>query len=153
MAAAGHSQFTLKVADQDCARVDPRLVPQGQGKCEYDVYGASTAGAVSLTRILDDKNTSDLISGRLAPEQALSPSQVTYLREVSGVWPLPKDIRPLGPMQVRTYRAKGQSYDIDISQLPDGVQYAEISRKVPVRDATRAMAVLKAHLSGAGIET
>src|SRR5262245_45792631 len=61
VAAAGHSQFTLKVADQDCARVarvDPKLVPRGQGKCEHDVYGAGMAGAVSLTRMLDAKNTS-----------------------------------------------------------------------------------------------
>jgi len=153
VAADGHSEFTLKVANQDCSRLDPRRVPPGEGKCEYDVYETSTAGAVSLTRILDAKDTSDLISGRLAPAQALSPLQVTYLREVVGIWPLPTAIRPLGPMQVRTYRTKGHSYDIDISQVPDGEQYAEISRKVPVRDATRAMAALKAHLSAAGIDT
>jgi hypothetical protein len=37
--ADGHSVLTLKVADQDCARLDPKLVPPGEGKCEYDVYG------------------------------------------------------------------------------------------------------------------
>jgi hypothetical protein len=55
-------------------------------------------------------------------------------------------------MQVRTYRAKGALYDVDISQLPAGEQYVEISRKVPVGEATRAMDVLKADLSRAGVE-
>src|SRR3954467_7623551 len=27
VAADGRSEFTLKVADQDCARIDPRLIP------------------------------------------------------------------------------------------------------------------------------
>ncbi len=53
VAADGRSEFTLKVADQDCARLDPNLVPPGEGKCEIDLHGASMAGAVSLARKLD----------------------------------------------------------------------------------------------------
>jgi hypothetical protein len=152
VAADGHSEFTLKVADQDCARLDPALVPPGEGKCEYDVYDTSTAGAVSVTRTLSRKNTNDLVSGRVAPAQLLSQSQVRYLREVVGIWPLPAAIRALGPMQVQTYRTKHGSYDVDISQLPGGERYGEISRKVPLRDATQAMDALKADLSRAGVE-
>ena len=152
VAADGRSEFTLKVADQDCARVDPEVIPQGQGKCEYDVYGMSRAGAVSLTRSLDAKSTHDLLAGRMAPAQALSVSQIRYLREVVGIWPLPPGIRALGPMQVRTYRTKDKLYDIDISQLPGGEQFAEISRKVPLTNATRTKEVMEADLARAGVE-
>jgi hypothetical protein len=153
MAADGGSEFTLKVADQDCARVDPKLIPPAEGKCEYDVYGTSTAGAVSLTRSLDAKSTNDLLAGRIVPAQALSVSQIRYLREMAGISPLPPGIRALGPMQVRTYRTKGKLYDIDISQLPDGEQFAEISRKVPLTDATRTKEVMEADLSRTGVVT
>ena len=132
-----------------CA-ADPELIPSGEGKCEYDVYGTSTAGAVSLTRNLDAKSTRDPLAGRFAPAQALSASQIGYLREIVGIWPLPLDFAPLGPMQVRTYRTKGKPYDIDISRLPDGERFAEISRKVPLTDFTRAKEVMEADLSRAG---
>jgi hypothetical protein len=151
-ASDGRSDLTLKVANQDCARLDPTVVPPGQGKCEYDVYGTSKTGAVSLTRRLSANSTNDLLAGRVAPAQMLSSSQITYLRDVVGSWPLPPGIRGLGPMHVRTYRAKGGLYDVDISRTPIGEQYVEISRKVPAAEATRAMDVLKADLSRAGVE-
>jgi hypothetical protein len=150
--ADGRSELTLKVADQDCVRLDPRFVPPGEGKCEYDVYGKSIAGAVSLNLGLEAKSTNDLLAGRVTPAQVLSPSQSRYLREVVGIWPLPPGIRALGPLQVRAYRTKGKLYDVDISQLPDGEQYAEISRKVPLEDAARTMVGMEADLSRAGIE-
>ena len=152
VAADGRSVFTLKVADQDCARVDPQLIPPGEGKCEYDAYGTGMAGAVSLNRSLGVRSTNDLLAGRVAPAQVLSPSQIRYLREIVGVWPLPPGIRGLGPMQVQTYRTKGKLYDLDISQLPGGEQYAEISRKVPAADATRTMEAMEAELTRAGVE-
>src|SRR5206468_2242542 len=67
-------------------------------------------------------------------------------------WPLPPGIHGLGPMQVQTYRTKGKLYDIDMSQLPDGKKYAEISRKVPRADATRTMVAMEADLARAGVE-
>ena len=152
MAADGRSEFTLKVASQDCARVDPGLVPPGEGKCEYDAYGTGMAGTVSLNHSLGVRSTSDLLAGRVAPANALSPSQIRYLREIVGIWPLPPGVRGLGPMQVRTYRTKGKRYVIDISQLPGGEQYAEISRKVPAADATRTRTAMEAELARAGIE-
>ncbi len=66
-------------------RVDAKLIPPGEGKCEYDVYGTSRAGAVSLTRSLDAKSTHDLLAGRMAPAQALSVSQIRYLREMAAI--------------------------------------------------------------------
>jgi hypothetical protein len=148
----GRSVFTLKVADQDCARLDPGLVPAAEGKCEYDAYGTRLAGAVSLNRRLSAETTSDLLAGRLAPAQVLSPSQVRYLRQAAGIWPLPPGLRGLGPMQVRTYHTAGRRYDVDLSQLPWGEHYAEISRKVPVADAGPARAAMESELSRAGVE-
>jgi len=152
VAANERSEFTLKVAGQDCAQIDRKRVPSSEGKCEYDAYGKSTVGVVSLNRSLDAKSTNDLLAGRATPAQLLSPSQSRYLREVVGVWPLPTGIRGLGPMQVQTYRTKDRLYDIDISRLPGGELYAEISRKVRLDDATRTMGVMEADLSRAGIE-
>ena len=152
VAADGRAEFTLKVADQDCARIDAKLIPSGEGKCEYDVYGTGTAGAVSLTRSLDATSTRDLVAGLIAPAQALSVSQIRYLRETVGLWPLPPGLRALGPMQVKTYRAKGKAYDIDISQLPGGETFAEISRKVSLTDAARTKEVMETDLSRSGVE-
>lgn len=149
----GGSDLALKAANQDCARLAPDVVPPGEGKCEFDVYGTSMSGTVSLTRHLDAESTSDLVAGRVAPQHVLSQSQVGYLREIVGIWPLPRDIRALGPMHVQTYRTPDKLYDIDVSQLPSGIQYAEISRKVPVDDAFRLMREMEAALSRAGVET
>jgi len=153
VAAEGGSELTLKVANQDCARLERGVVPSGEGKCEYDVYGESMSGTVSITRHLDVETTRELVAGRAAPEQVLSQSQVRYLREVARIWPLPTEIRSLGPMRVQTYRTPDKLYDIDVSELPGGTQYAEISRKVPVADALRLKGVMEADLSRAGVET
>jgi hypothetical protein len=153
VAADGGSELTLKVANQDCARLGRGVVPSGEGKCEYDVYGESMAGTVSLTRHLDVETTSDLVAGRVTPARVLSRAQTGYLRDVVRIWPLPPEIRALGPMQVQTYRTPDKLYDVDISQLPGDIRYAEISRKVPAADALRLKAVMEADLSQAGVET
>jgi hypothetical protein len=152
VAADGGSELTLKVANQDCARLEHGLVPVGEGKCEYDVYGTSMAGAVSLNRHLDAESTGGLVAGRVAPASVLSQSQTSYLRDVARIWPLPTQVHALGPMLVQTYRTPDKLYDIDISQLPGGIRYAEISRKVPVADALRLKRVMEADLSNAGVE-
>lgn len=89
VAASGRSVLTLKVSKQDCAHIDPKLAPPGEGKCEYDVYGVSSEGAVSLNRRFGAEDTRDLLAGRVALAQVLSRSQIGYLREVVGTWPLP----------------------------------------------------------------
>jgi len=150
VAVDGSSELAVKATDQDCDSLDAEHVPKGEGKCEYDVYAASAAGAVSVTRRLSAMSTSDLLDGRLTPAQALSLSQVRYLREAVRFWPLP-EIRKLGPMQVQRYRSKEGVYDVDISRLPDDARSAEISRKVPRADAARAMRVLEDDLRKAGV--
>jgi hypothetical protein len=153
VAADGRSVLTLKVAGQDCAHLDSALAPRpGEGKCEYDVYGERTSGALSLDLRLGEKSTSDLLAGRVPLAEMLSPAQLRYLRTVAGFWPLPSGIRALGPMQVQTYRTKHPRYDIDISLLPGGERYAEISSKAPLVDATRVRRAMEADLSRAGID-
>jgi len=152
VAADGRSVLTLKVANQHCAQLDPALTPApGEGKCEYDVYGESASGTISLDVRLGERSTSDLLAGRVALAQVLSPAQLKYLRAVDGFWPLPSEIRALGPMHVQGYRTKGRKYDIDVSRLPGGERYAEISRKAPLADATQIRAAMEADLSRAGI--
>ncbi len=151
VAADGRAELTLKVANQDCARFDARLVPPGRGKCEYDVYGTTTVGAVSVNSRLDARSTRELLAGRVAIANVLSPPQIRYLRMV-GVWPLPDGIRSLGPMQVQTYRTAGGPYAVDISHLPNGERYAEISAKVTQPDAASTMETMKAELQRAGVE-
>lgn len=55
-------------------------------------------------------------------------------------------------MQVRTYRTAGGLYDVDISLLPNGEQYAEISAKVMQPEAASTMGMMKAELQRAGVE-
>ena len=153
VATDGRAQLTLKVADQDCTRFDTKLVPPAEGKCEYDVYGTTAAGAVSINSKLDAKSTRELLEGRVAIASMLSSTQTRYLREMVGVWPLPDGIRKFGPMQLRTYRTAGGRYDVDISQLPNGERYAEISAKARQPEAAAMMQTMQADLQRAGVET
>ncbi len=147
--AADHSELTLKVANRSC----DEAIPAHDGKCEYDAHGDTLTGAVSLTRPLDAAQTRDLLSGRLRLADAMSPAQIAYLRDVVQAWPMSANVRPLGPVDVRRYRGKpfGASYDVDISTLPGGARYIEISRKVAVADAQRSRAKLEADLARAGV--
>jgi hypothetical protein len=144
----GHSELTVKVANQDCNAL-PLEVAHDDGKCEYDVHGETLSGAVSLTRAIVAAQTREVLSGRLALAGVMSPAQVGYLRDVVNLWPLPADIRGLGPIEVQRYR--GKPYDVDISTLPDGTRYVEISRKVALVDAPRARENLEADLVRAGV--
>jgi hypothetical protein len=148
---SAQSVLTLKVANQKCEDIAPDLVPAREGKCEYDVYGAQQAGAVSLNKVLDASTARDLVAGRLPVAQALSAAQVRYLRDGVAYWPLPPDLKILGPIQALTYRTKGKAYDVDVNVMPGGERYAEITRKVPVADAERAFTALKDYVAAAGI--
>jgi len=153
VAGDGRAQLTLKVADQDCTRFDAKLIPPADGKCEYDVYGTTAAGAVSVNSKLDANSTRELLAGRVAIASMLSSTQTRYLRGMVGVWPLPDGIRKFGPMQLQTYRTAAGRYDVDISQLPNGERYAEISAKARQPEATSMMQTMKADLQRAGVET
>jgi hypothetical protein len=129
------SELTLKAAIDDCANAPRALIPAKSGKCEHDVHGDNVTAAVSLTSRLDASVVKALLSGRLLLADALSPAQARYLREAAKLWPLPADLRPLGPIKVSTYRAREKPYDVDISRLPAGERYVEASRKVALADA------------------
>jgi hypothetical protein len=141
------SELTLKVANQDCARVNADLLPADQAKCEYDVRGAQSVGAVSVTRILDDGQVRGLIEGRLALADLLSQAQIRYLKEVVTLWPLVPGLKSLGPARVETYHKKGQSFVVELWQLPSGRHYEEISQKSSLKDAPRVNAALEGILS------
>jgi len=143
----GGGELTVKIATPDCAAV---RVPKHDGKCEYDVYGGKPQSALSLTRKLDAAVTRDLAAGRSAVASALGATQAQYLRAVPGAWPLPADLRPLGPIANGVY-VDARGNDVDVSTLPDGTRYVEIGIKVPLADATAAQQALEARLTEAGV--
>jgi hypothetical protein len=143
--------LTVKVAGQDCAQFAAHRVPPGEGKCEVDLHGASVAGAVSLSRELDAGVARDLVAGRVPLADALGPTQVRYLRDVIGAWPLPGDVRAYGPQRVTRYRTKDKRYDVDVARLPGGETYIEIARKVPAADAALMRDRLEAGMTRAGV--
>jgi len=140
-------ELTLKAAVKDC---DDARLAKSEGKCELDVYGGKASATLSLTHALRAPMAQDLAAGRTALSAALSDAQASYLRDASQAWPLPPDLRPLGPIDTRTY-ASGR-YEIDVTTLPDGTRYAEISIKVPAADMARAQGKLEAFLRDAGVE-
>ena len=145
------ADLTLKAADQDCATLSREAVPAGQGKCEYDMHGTKVAGAVSLTRSVDARTAGELSAGRLPLENELSAAQKRFLGGVPGAWPLPSGIRALGPTRVRSFGAKGKPYVVDVSELPGGERFIEISRKVASADAPRARDRFEADMARAGV--
>jgi hypothetical protein len=144
-------ELTLKVADQDCARIDSALLPPAEGKCEYDLHGTHFKGAVSLSRELDEPTARELLDGRMPLADALSPAQIRYLREGVSVWPLTSDIRRLGPVRIEAYRPADRSFVVELWQLPGGDRYAEISQKTTAEEALRRRPALEATLARAGV--
>ena len=149
--AGNRAELTLKAANQDCSRIDPKAVPPGEGKCEIDMHGAMMAGAVSLSRRLTLTEKDDLVSGRRTAGEMLGRVQIAFLRDVVGFWPLPPNIRALGPIEARSYRTQGVQYDVDVARLPAGDTYVEIARKVPAAEAFRARSAMDSMLAGAGV--
>ncbi|MCU0806087.1 MAG: hypothetical protein MUF79_13535 [Burkholderiales bacterium] len=143
--------LTLKVADQDCRRVDPALLRQAGGKCEFDLHGADFRGAVSLGRDLDWTTTKALLEARLPLSEALSTVQIGYLRDRTTAWPLPAGIAPRGPVRVDAYRPEGKRYVVEVWRLPGGQRYAELSQKSTDADAPRLRAALESELARAGV--
>ena len=144
--------LTLKApAAPDCARLDPSLLPAGQGKCESDVHGESIKDAVSLDTALDDKTVRGLLDGSVALASVLSPAQTRYLQTIAGAWPLAADLRRLGPTRVETLTPKGGPFVVEAWQLPGGQRFIEASRKVARADVPRFRAELLAQLATAGV--
>lgn len=79
------------------------------------------------------------------------PAQVRYLREIVGAWPLPADVRALGPAALQRYRTSDRRCDVDVWTLPRGGGHVEVSRKVPLADGERAHVEMQADLARAGV--
>jgi hypothetical protein len=148
-AKGGGSELTLKVAKQDCDALPIGAVPAGEGKCEIDVHGDVAEGSVSLSRTLDAGLTRELLARRAGVATLLSDAQVRYLRDVVRFWPLPADLRPLGPIANLVYAAG--PYDVDVGTLPDGQAYAEIADKVKVKRVAKEREKLLTHLARASV--
>ena len=140
--------LTVKAAGQDCSK--PTGLPRAEAKCEYDVHDGKLGGSLSLTRGIDMRTTRSLIGGKPLADE-LSPVQQRFLLALPGAWPLPQATRALGPATVRSYRSGDKRYVVDVSELPGGERFIEISRKVAVADVTRLQAQLKADLARAGV--
>jgi hypothetical protein len=145
------AELTLKVADQDCAALPKDALPRGEGKCEYDLHGTRTAGALSVTRRVAANTAGELKAGTLALDKVLSPAQVAALKRAPGAWPLPPRIRPLGPARVQSYRAAAKPYAVDVSTLPAGERFIEISRKGPLANAESLRVEFESYLAKAGV--
>jgi hypothetical protein len=141
------SELTLKARNQDCSRVNPALLPADQSKCEYDQHGTHSVGAVSISRILDENQVRALLEERTTLVELLSPAQVRFLQEGVALWPLPPALKQLGPVKLDTYHRNGKPYTVQISQLPSGQRYLEISQKSSLEEASRVHAELEALLS------
>ncbi len=148
---AAGGELTLKAADQPCDALPAGLVPRREGKCEYDLHGDKAAGAVSLTAKLDADTTADLVARRAPVAGALSPAQLRFLRDAARAWPLPPDLRALGPIENAVYATRDGRYDVDVQRLPDGRAYVEVSAKVPVSEGDAARRALDARLVHAGV--
>jgi hypothetical protein len=146
----GAGELTLKAAIDDCANVPRALIPAKAGKCEYDVHGDTVTAAVSLTSRLAASVTKGLVAGRLPLAEALSPAQARYL-QTAKLWPLAADLRPLGPAKVSSYRGREMPYDVDVSRLPAGERYVEVSRKVALADVAAARTTLDNDLARSGV--
>ena len=146
------ADLTLKVADQDCAQIPEGAIPAGQGKCEFDLHGTAMAGAVSLSSPLALDRAEALMAGKIRVEDMLSPAQSRYLREVVRGDPLPAALLVLGPLSISSRRAADRTYALDTTTLPDGDQYLELTRKVPVADAQQVRHRIEQELARAGVE-
>ncbi len=145
------SELTVKTVIDDCAYVPSALLPAKVGKCEHDMHGDKITAAVSLSTRLYESTKRNLLAGRIPLADALSEAQVRYLSEATKLWPLPTDLRRLGPIEVQAYRARDKPYDVDVSRLPTGERYIEVSRKVPLADADAARKRFDDDLARSGV--
>lgn len=155
------ADLTLKVAGQDCSKVDASLLGS-QGKCEADLHGDSFEDVVSLQRPLDRRSLSALLAPEASSGAPLANTLSTLLttnqrnligakRAVATSAPLPGGIKRLGPSIVRAYRPAGQPYVVEIWALPGGERFAELSQKVPRETALARRTELEAKISAAGV--
>jgi hypothetical protein len=155
------ADLTLKAAGQDCSKVDASLLG-GQGKYEADLHGDSFEDVVSLERTLDRRSLNALLAPAAASGAPLANTLSTLLTTnqrnligaklgVAASALLPAGIKRLGPSIVQAYRPAGQAYGVEVSALPSGERFAELSQKVPREKALARRTELEAKISAAGV--
>jgi len=155
-------ELTLKVAGQNCERVNPALL-KPDGKCEADLHGDALDDVISLSRRLDAQARVGLLAPNVtrgaslaaALTATLEPRQRTMLAErrsaTGGAALLPADIARLGPSTVRTYRSPNASYVVEVWTLPGGQQFVELSEKTRRSAALARSAELTRLVNTAGL--
>lgn len=146
------AELTLKIANQDCKALPKGAIPNGEGKCEYDLHGDTLAGAASISRELPLAKAAQITAGSAPLAASLSATQQRFLQQ-AGAWPLPDGLRPLGPTRVTSYRGKGKrGLSLDVSELPGGERYIEVSRKVSAAHWQAERTRFEADLAKARVE-
>jgi hypothetical protein len=156
-----HAELTLKVAGQNCPRVDATLLGRA-GKCEADLHGDAFDDVVSLDSTLERRSL-DLLLAPNTPSGAplaqalttvLAPNQRAMLGAQHEIWApalLPPEIRRLGPSIVRAYRPAGERYVVEVWTLPGGQKFVELSQKVPRETALARRVELEAKITATGV--
>ena len=159
---ASRAELTLKVAGQDCGRVDPAVLAP-HGKCEADLHGTSFDDVVSLVRRLDKGQVDSLLAPGAAQgaalEAALAGAMTKNQRDVlaarraalGDVAPVPAGITRLGPASVRAYGRPGAAVTVEVWTMPGGQQFVELSEKVSRDAAIARRTQLLERIGAAGI--
>jgi hypothetical protein len=145
----GRSDLTLKVANQSCGAIE-RAIPDGEGKCEYDLHGEKFAGALSLSRNLETRQAGRLRDGTETLATVLTTTQQRFLQK-PGLGALPDGIAPMGPARVTSYRRSKAAFEVEAWTLPRGESFVEISQKARYSDAMKVRAVLERELIAANL--
>jgi hypothetical protein len=98
---------------------------------------------VSISQVLDESQVRGLLAGQVALADLLSPAQVSYMREVVAVWPIPSGLKNLGPAQIETYHRKGKPFVVELWQFPSGRSDLKISQKSRLEDARHIQSKLE----------
>ncbi|MGH6622919.1 MAG: hypothetical protein ACREBN_03055 [Burkholderiaceae bacterium] len=146
----GRSDLTLKVANQSCGAIE-RAIPEGEGKCEYDMHGEKFVGALSLARVLDAKQAAGLRSGTEPLAAVLTATQQRFLQK-PGLGALPDGIAPMGPARVVSYRRAKGGFEVEVWTLPGGESFVEISEKARYSSALKVRAALERELAAANLK-
>jgi len=147
----GRSDLTLKVANQSCGAIE-RAIPEGEGKCEYDLHGEKFAGALSLSRNLEARQAGRLRDGAEPLAAVLTATQQRFLQK-PGLGQLPDGIAPIGPVRVMSYRRPKSAFEVEAWTLPRGEAFVEISQKARYADALKVRAALVRELAAANLTT
>lgn len=148
----GGADLTLKVAEQDCTTLPAGAIPPGLGKCELDLHGTTITGAVSLSQPLPRARADALVAGTARVQDALSPAQRAFLRDVVRGDPLPPVLLPLGPLSISSMKARNGGFAVDITTMPTGEQSLEVTQKVAEAKASTTQHQLEQKLVRAGVE-